>query len=237
LPIADPPFVLFDIDGTLVDCAGASGETFARAFEEVFGVACPIFSPAEVAGLTDLAILNEVACRLGLRNREGFAASRERVFDLYARYLAIEFEQRPPVGLPGAEGAVRELRESGCTVGLLTGSTRETARFKLQYAGIDPGLFACGAYSEDGELRDMLPPAARARYFELFKRKPAVTVLVGDTPRDIQAAAATGCEFIGVATGHYDRASLEQAGAIIILDDLSNAMALRETVQGFGRWA
>jgi phosphoglycolate phosphatase-like HAD superfamily hydrolase len=180
--------VLFDIDGTLVDCGRASGETFARAFQEVYGVACPIFSPAEVAGLTDLAILNQVASRLGLRNRNEFEASRERVFDLYARHLAIEFAQRPPVALPGAESAVRELCEY-CAVGLLTGSTRETARLKLQYAGIDSGLFACGAYSEDGELRDMLPPAARARYLQLFSREPAVTVLVGDTPRDVPGGA------------------------------------------------
>jgi phosphoglycolate phosphatase-like HAD superfamily hydrolase len=228
-------FVLFDIDGTLVDCGRASGETFARAFEEVYGVACPIFSRAEVAGLTDLAIINEVASRLGLRNRKKFETSRERVFDLYARYLAIEFEEQPPVALPGAESAVRELRESGCAVGLLTGSTRETARLKLQYAGIDPGLFACGAYSEDGELRDMLPPAARARYLKLFSREPAVTVLVGDTPRDVQAALTTSCEFVGVTTGHYSRASLEEAGARIILDDLSNPVALRDAVERLRR--
>jgi phosphoglycolate phosphatase-like HAD superfamily hydrolase len=235
LSIPGSPFVLFDIDGTLVDCGRASGETFARAFREVYGVACPIFSPAEVAGLTDLAILNEVATRLGLRNREEFEAARERVFELYARYLAVEFTERPPVALPGAESAVRGLRESGCEVGLLTGSTRETARLKLQYAGIEPGLFACGAYSEDGELRDMLPPAARARYLQLFSREPAVTVLVGDTPRDVQAALATSCEFIGVTTGHYDRASLEEAGARIILDDLSDSMVLRDAVEGLWR--
>jgi phosphoglycolate phosphatase-like HAD superfamily hydrolase len=229
------PFVLFDIDGTLLDCGKASGETFARAFREVYGVACPIFSPAEVAGLTDLAILNQIALRLGVRNREKFEASRERVFEVYARRLEIEFEQRPPVPLPGAEGAVRELRESGCAVGLLTGSTRETARLKLEYAGINPGLFACGAYSEDGERREMLPPAARARYLELFSREPAVTVLVGDTPRDVSAALATSCEFIGVTTGHYSRASLEEAGARIILEDLSNPVALRETVEGLWR--
>ncbi|MGH7832229.1 MAG: HAD family hydrolase [Candidatus Binatia bacterium] len=227
--------VLFDIDGTLVDCGGTSGETFARAFREVYGVACPVFSPAEVAGLTDLAIVNQVASRLGLRNREEFEASRERVFDLYARYLAIVFEQRPPVALPGADSAVRALRESGCAVGLLTGSTRATARLKLKYAGIDPGLFACGAYSEDGELRDMLPPAARARYLELFSREPAVTVLVGDTPRDVRAALTTSCEFIGVTTGHYSRASLEEAGARIILDDLSNPIALRDAIEGLWR--
>lgn len=229
------PFVLFDIDGTLVDCGRASGETFARAFQEVYGVACPIFSPAEVAGLTDLAIINEVASRLGLRNRKEFEASRERAFDLYARYLAIELEERPPVALPGAESAVRELRECGCAVGLLTGSTRETALLKLKYAGIDPGLFACGAYSEDGEWREMLPPAARSRFVTLFKREPAVTVIVGDTPRDVQAALATSCEFIGVTTGHYSRVALEEAGARIILDDLSDPIALRDAVEGLWR--
>jgi phosphoglycolate phosphatase-like HAD superfamily hydrolase len=81
----------------------------------------------------------------------------------------------------------------------------------------------------------MLPPAARSRFVTLFKREPAVTVIVGDTPRDVQAALATSCEFIGVTTGHYSRVALEEAGARIILDDLSDPIALRDAVEGLWR--
>jgi phosphoglycolate phosphatase-like HAD superfamily hydrolase len=120
----------------------------------------------------------------------------------------------------------------GCVAGLLTGSTRATARIKLASAGIDFGLFACGAYSEDGELREELPPVAQDRFASLFACRPQVTIIVGDTPRDVQAALATGCAFIGVTTGHYGRAALESAGARTVLENLTAANFFLEAVSG-----
>lgn len=104
--------------------------------------------------------------------------------------------------------------------------SQATARIKIESAGIDSKQFACGAYSEDGELRESLPPAARDRFATLFGQEPKVTILIGDTPRDVQAALATGCEFVGVLTGPYDRAALEKAGAKVILNDLSETDSL-----------
>jgi phosphoglycolate phosphatase-like HAD superfamily hydrolase len=56
-------------------------------------------------------------------------------------------------------------------------------------------------------------------------------VLIGDTPRDVRAALATHCSFIGVTTGPYPRGSLEEAGARIILDDLSEAHFLLKAIE------
>ncbi|MGH7829221.1 MAG: HAD family hydrolase [Candidatus Binatia bacterium] len=227
--------VLFDVDGTLVDCGAASGKSFAGAFEEEFGVPCPIFAPAEVAGWTDAAILAAVIRKLDVRCAD-FDARRARAFENYARRLAEELALEPARELPGARDAVRSVREMpGCAAGLLTGSTQATARIKLESAGIDFGRFACGAYSEDGESRESLPPAARLRFADLFGRGPSRTILIGDTPRDVRAALTTGCHFIGVTTGHYDRLSLEEAGARLVLDNLTETGALCKAVEGFSR--
>jgi phosphoglycolate phosphatase len=214
--------VLFDIDGTLVDCGRAAGKCFSAAFQEAFGVACPIFAAEEVSGLTDTAILMEVVRRLAL-TPDDFERRRTVAFETYARNLAEELKLNPARALPGADRAVERVRSiPGCATGLLTGSTEATARIKLEAAGIGFDQFVCGAYSEDGELREALPPAARARFTKLFGLEPKTTVLIGDTPRDVQAALATGCEFIGVATGPYNIDALEQAGARVILNDLSD---------------
>jgi phosphoglycolate phosphatase-like HAD superfamily hydrolase len=213
--------VLFDIDGTLVDCGKAAGKCFSAAFQEAFGVACPIFAAEEVSGLTDAAILMEVVRRLDLAPSD-FEARRTLAFETYARNLARELKLTPARALPGADRVVERVRSiPGCVTGLLTGSTEATARLKLETAGISFEQFVCGAYSEDGELREALPPAARARFAKRFGLEPKTTVLIGDTPRDVQAALATGCEFVGVTTGPYDRAALERAGARVILNDLS----------------
>jgi phosphoglycolate phosphatase-like HAD superfamily hydrolase len=228
---ASQNLVLFDVDGTLVDCGTAAGKCFSKAFLEAFEVPCPIFPPEDVSGLTDAAILMEVVRRLNLKwpdfdRRQAFA------YKIYARNLTGELKIQPARALPGANRAIETVREMpGCVVGLLTGSTKATARIKLESAEIDFEQFACGAYSEDGELRESLPPAARARFVEIFGRLPEVTILIGDTPRDVAAALATGCEFIGVTTGPYNRASLEQAGAGFILNNLTEIEALQSAIK------
>lgn len=227
-----PPhtLVLFDIDGTLVDCGRAAGKSFSAAFQEAFGVACPIFAAEEVSGLTDTAILMEVVRRLGL-DPPDFERRRDLAFAYYARRLAQELAAAPPRALPGAASAVERVGAMpGAAIGLLTGSTAATARVKLESAGIDFGQFCCGAYSEDGELREALPPAARRRFAGLFGHEPRATVLIGDTPRDVQAALATGCAFIGVTTGPYNKDALERAGARIVLNDLTDQESLCRAV-------
>lgn len=214
--------VLFDIDGTLVDCGKAAGKCFSAAFQEAFGVACPIFAAEEVSGLTDTAILMEVVRRLSL-NPDDFERRRGLAFENYAKNLAQELKRNPPRALPGAARAVERVRSiPACATGLLTGSTEATARVKLEAAGIGFDRFVCGAYSEDGELREALPPAARRRFTEIYGAAPRTTILIGDTPRDVEAALATGCEFIGVTTGPYDRPALERAGARAILTDFTD---------------
>jgi phosphoglycolate phosphatase-like HAD superfamily hydrolase len=222
--------VLFDIDGTLVDCGTLSGKAFSKAFHEAFEVPCPIFAPEDVAGLTDSAILAEVVRRLNLKC-DDFDRRRSLAFEIYARKLAVEFQRQPARELPGAGHAVRVVGQTnGLAPGLLTGSTEATARIKLESAGIDFGQFACGAYSDDASLRDALPPVARARFAKRFGVEPERTIIIGDTPRDIQAARANGCEFIGVATGPYGRSTLEAAGAQVILDDLSKTDSLCKAI-------
>jgi phosphoglycolate phosphatase-like HAD superfamily hydrolase len=225
--------VLFDIDGTLVDCGKAAGKAFSAAFHEAFGVPCPIFKAEEVSGLTDTAILMEVVRRLKI-DPDDLEQRRDRAFEIYARNLERELKGNPAIALPGAAEAVQALQSlEACAIGLLTGSTEATARVKLETAGISFDQFVCGAYSEDGELREALPPAARRRFAGLFGNEPRTTILIGDTPRDIQAAHATGCEFIGVATGPYSVETLEAAGARIILRDFKDAESLWRAVAPF----
>ena len=227
--------VLFDIDGTLVDCGAASGKGFSEAFHEAFGVPCPIFAPADVAGFTDSAILAEVVSRLGLQC-DDFEQRRALAFEIYARNLAREFQTLPPRELPGAASAVRAVRSMpGLAVGLLTGSTAATARIKLESAGIDFRQFVCGAYSEDAGSREALPAVARARFVDLFGQDPQRTILIGDTPLDVEAARASGSDFIGVTTGHYDRGALERAGAEIVLDDLTKTEPLCRAIEELRR--
>ena len=50
--------------------------------------------------------------------------------------------------------------------------------------------------------------------------------VIGDTPLDIEAAHAVGCTAIAVATGHFDRDALREAGADHVLGTLEEELPL-----------
>jgi len=56
------------------------------------------------------------------------------------------------------------------------------------------------------------------------------TVLVGDTPFDVEAALVAGARAVGVATGGYSAAELAAAGAHAVLPDLTDTPPLRGSV-------
>ena len=49
---------------------------------------------------------------------------------------------------------------------------------------------------------------------------PKQVLVVGDTPKDLDAAHGAGCVAVGVATGHYTSEQLSDAGADVVLGSL-----------------
>ena len=61
---------------------------------------------------------------------------------------------------------------------------------------------------------------AAARYGADFSGR--ATVLVGDTPHDVEAATSAGARAVGVATGRFSAGDLADAGADVVLPDLTD---------------
>ena len=105
---------------------------------------------------------------------------------------------------------------------LLTGNLAANAAVKLGAFGLERWLdLEVGGYGSDPhEARSDLvgwPASGRVRY-----ARPDDTVLVGDTPLDVKAAHDAGARVVAVASGPYGTAELEQAGADVVLSDLSD---------------
>ncbi len=223
--------LLFDIDGTLV-AGGPAKDAFEIALMEAFGTTGPIESHP-FAGKTDPQIARELLGRAGVPDPEidrGLPA-------LYERYL-LELEQRlpgrPVSVLPGVHDLVSGLAELvALALGLVTGNIAGGARIKLQGPGLDHH-FAVGAYGSDAEERNELPGVAlaraRARWGVDFAG--ADVLVIGDTPRDVECGRAHGLTTVGVATGGYDAAELEAAGAHHVLSDFSDTLGVRELLSG-----
>jgi phosphoglycolate phosphatase-like HAD superfamily hydrolase len=220
--------VLFDIDGTLVLTGGAGMRAMGRAFQELMGVD-DAMRDVPLAGRTDLAILRDAAGRVA----PGFvpdAAWVTRFRDLYVPALTEELQADAPgkCVLPGVDEAMEVLASRDeVHVGLLTGNFRDGAQVKLGYFSLWDA-FPFGAFGDETVNRNELLPIAleHAAAYGIGPLAPRDVLVVGDTPYDVACALNGGAVAVGVTTGPYDRAALEQAGADVVLADLRETASL-----------
>jgi phosphoglycolate phosphatase-like HAD superfamily hydrolase len=221
--------VLWDIDFTLLNAGGVSRAVYVSVFRHLFG-RDPV-AVAPMAGRTERAII------LDTLTMSGISEPREQV-DAFVTELA----RRAPGlretfaarghALPGAVAAltaVAALGAGAAVQSVLTGNVRPVAEAKLAAFGLDGYLdLAVGAYGEEHERRAELVYLARGRAAAGYGRDfggPA-TVLVGDTPLDVAAAAESGARSVAVATGGSTAAQLAAAGAGCVLPDLTDTAAV-----------
>jgi len=234
-------YILFDIDGTLTagGTGGSSGVLALNlAFEELFGLADG-FSTIQMAGKTDPIITREAFHLHGIElTREDSKRLRERYLHHLGMLIAMPGRQQRV--LPGVRDILDALyRREDVALGLLTGNWREGARMKLASAGLDAyftapsssdasgtldgfGLF--GAFGDDATIRAELVPVAWRRFREHTGRDvaPKETIIIGDTPRDVECAQANGTRSIAVATGPYSVEELRASNADEVLANLGD---------------
>ncbi|MDH3743933.1 MAG: HAD family hydrolase [Acidobacteriota bacterium] len=212
--------ILFDIDGTLLDCGRQVRSFFAGALDRVFGTAGAI-DEYDFAGRTDDRIATDLLQQAGVsreRIRDGLPRMKERYF----RDLDEGLDRASMRVLPGVLATLETLAaEPEVKVGLLTGNWEQGARIKLGRVGLNR-YFPFGAFGDDVKERQEMPPVALKSAGDLYDRafSPAETVIVGDTERDVDCARAHGIGAIGVTTGRHSADQLAAAGATRVVRSL-----------------
>jgi phosphoglycolate phosphatase len=224
--------VLWDVDHTLIQNGGVSTETYALAFRLITGAA-PSAAPV-TGGRTDYEIMRELFTANELSITDEIA---DRLFSV----LAVAMQKNAPAlrqrgyVLPGAAESLALLKADGAIVqSVLTGNILPNARVKLEVFGLDRYVdFEAGGYGSDDIVRANLVSAAqhkaRAKYGVTFG--PTSTLLIGDTPRDVEAGLNGGAQILGVATGESSQQELLDAGAHAVLPDLIDAAAFSRAVR------
>ncbi|MBI5101961.1 MAG: haloacid dehalogenase-like hydrolase [Nitrospirae bacterium] len=213
-------FLLFDIDGTLIDSGGAGVRSLNIAFEEMFGIR-DAFRNIQMAGRTDLQIIREGLAAHGITFSQDIVSE---MLGAYIRHLGVEMGKSAGTVKPGIRESLETLSlRNGHTLGLLTGNIAEGARIKLAHFGLAP-YFDVGAYGDDSEDRNMLLPIAVDK---LYRTKSIAVdykncVVIGDTPRDVDCARLYGAFSVAVATGPYTGDQLSRAGADVVFEDFSD---------------
>ncbi len=224
--------MLWDVDYTLVAAPGGA-ELYRLALAELYGLPLPT-GLQSMAGRTDSAIALEVLSLAGVPDAEAEVPRFQAVLARLAPRAHEIVRDRGRV-LPGAAAAIAALAnhagrpaltgDDRVIQSLLTGNIPAMARVKLSALGLTAHLdLDIGGYGDVSRIRADLVPVARrnaaARYGGDFAGR--ATVLVGDTPSDIEAAVAHGARSVGVASGQFTELQLAEAGADEVLPDLAD---------------
>ena len=120
--------------------------------------------------------------------------------------------------LPGLEGALATLRDAGVRFGIYTGSAGESLP-PLRQAGL---LEYFEVIVTRGDVQNHKPhPEGLLKCIDEMDLDPEYTAYIGDSPHDVHASLAAGVMSVGVLTGAGDSASLSEAGAHRVLEDIA----------------
>jgi phosphoglycolate phosphatase len=106
-------------------------------------------------------------------------------------------------------------------LGVLTGNLSVVAEEKLRLTGIR--VYFGETFYSDGyfERGDLVRDAIHSCVGKYSLRGNESVTIVGDTPRDVEAAKANGVEAVAVASGFFSESELAAAGADAVFHDLN----------------
>ena len=196
--------VLFDIDGTLLDSNDAHAHAWLDALRG-HGKDVPYDLLRSLIGMGGDKLLDEVA-RIDDQSPEGKSITERRAAILKAHYLS-------DVGpFPGARSLVDRVRSRGLRCVVATSSKAEDVADLLRAAAV-ADLMDVIVTSDDVD-RSKPDPDIIAVALEKAGVSAEETVLIGDTPYDIEAATRAGVATIAFRCGGWPDEDLEGAIAI-----------------------
>ncbi|MFH9723063.1 HAD family hydrolase [Streptomyces sp. NPDC017254] len=198
-PPRTPPLTVgFDLDLTLIDTRPG-----IKAAWEAFSAETGVPVDADL-----------VVSRLGppLEHEMAHWVPEERVTEMVARYRALypAYAIEPSAPMPGARDAIRAVREAGGRTVVVTAKNGPHAELHLAHLGIEPDAVVGGLWAE-GKAEALSAHGAQ--------------VYVGDHVGDVRGAATAGAVSVAVATGPCAPEELKEAGADVVLTDLTDFRA------------
>lgn len=196
--------VLFDIDGILVKSIATGG--LAYLMRKYFDVE-PVPSKVYAEGKTFRWIFKQKLLEAGVENPDEKKEFREAMDDVSSIKDAINKGLKVEK-IEGVEDLIKNLRERGHTLGLLTGNSPNSAKVKLEEVRLWK-YFEIGAFGSETETRSKLVPLAIGEARNNLQKDfdKGDVVIIGDTVEDIKCAKEAGVKGIAVSTG---KESLEE---------------------------
>lgn len=222
--------VVFDLDATLVNLGGFVKwrEAHTEAIEAYTACGCPdeLVSRCCEGGL--FRMMNEIREELlGRLSPSDVERMQGVVYDAVERY---EMEGMDDCHtLPGCIEALEWLREKGIRTGLATSNSQRVAERVLELNGLSS--FFTSVVGRRPDLPMKPHPAPILKCLEEMRVDPEDSVMVGDSPRDIEAAKSAGVYAIAIPSPFSRLEAIMDAGVDRVIGSLENLPSLIEELR------
>jgi phosphoglycolate phosphatase len=217
--------ILFDLDGTLTRTQNGY-LPFNEAILKTFGVAGDIRSVIP-DGNTDPQIVREIFATANVQKEIDDGHWEQFAKNLRGSYSsALSAGATTVRALPGALELLAALSaKEEFSQGVVTGNFEVTAQIKLEAAGLNSYLWR-GAYASDSPHRPDLPRIAKERWEQWTGKSLRLErcVIIGDTPKDLDAARQNDMKCVLVGTGRYPLEELWYWKPDACLPDLTDTL-------------
>ena len=195
---------LFDIDGTLMWSRDRIHfNSVADSIRQVTGFEVTL-NAVLIHGGTDTSILRETLMKSGVP-QETWEPRMDAILEVMRQTVASRRHELDLMLMPAVRETLAHLTEGGALLGVATGNLETIGWIKVEEAGLRK-WFRFGGFSDRFPVRSAMvgDAVAQARALLGPELAAASTIcVVGDTPRDIEAARANSLAVIAVATGYY----------------------------------
>ncbi len=219
--------ILFDLDGTLTRTQNGHAP-FNEAIIDTFGVVGDIRSVIP-DGNTDPQIVREIFAKANVEMEFDYGPWERFAENLRRSYASALREGTTTVrALPGAKELLAALSaKEHLSQGVVTGNFEVTAQVKLEAAGLHSYLCR-GAYASDSSHRPDLPKIAKERWEQRTGKflRAEQCVIIGDTPKDLDAARQNHMRCVLVGTGRYPVEELQYWKPDACLADLTDTQGV-----------
>src|SRR5262249_13912211 len=201
------PFLVFDLDGTLIDGYAAIGDALAYAMTRLGVEALPL---ERVRGMVGHGLERLLAEAVGeVRAAEGVRLFRERYADIAVEQTHL---------LPGVEEVLATLAGRGHAMALASNKPARFSRMILDAKGVGIRFVAVGGPDADTPAKP--DPAMLRRLLAAAGASAADTGVVGALEVDAEFARAAGCRVVLIPSGSRSREELSGVDADALLESI-----------------
>jgi phosphoglycolate phosphatase len=208
----DRKIILWDIDGTIIKSQQDKLQSIHKKSLEKQGFSSKD-KVLQNSGLTDFEIIDSLYVVKDKQEKILINA-----FDDLDKIFLSNLQLRDTFICEGILDSLSLANKLGWTNGILTGNTHLRAIHKLSEVGIlhffdRQYIFVC----QFGETRNMIANRAKITLNEFAFKK---TLVIGDTPKDIEVAKILNCPIISVLTGKFSRDEIYTYKPTLIVQNL-----------------